>query len=96
MRKTNEQSLGEVIRDLLDEYKLHDGLSETRLIAAWESVVGRMIARHTERLFIRDKVLFVKTNSPPMKQELLYSKSKIIEALNKKAGSEVINNINFL
>ena len=94
-RNSNEQSIGEVIRELLESYRLEGKLNQARVIMAWEEVTGKMISRHTQDLYIKGSKLFVKLDSPALKTELSYSKGKIIELLNKEAGGEVISDIVF-
>jgi predicted nucleic acid-binding Zn ribbon protein len=94
-RNSNEQSLGEVIRELLASYRLEGKVNQARVIMAWEEVTGKMISKHTQDLYIKGSKLFVKLDSPALKNELSYSKGKIIELLNKEAGGEVISDIVF-
>ena len=93
MSKHNEHSLKEVIEQMLKAYKLDDKLSERRLIASWETVMGIMIAKHTKDLYIKHKQLFVTLDSAALRNELSLAKSKIIKMLNEAAGSEVINDV---
>jgi predicted nucleic acid-binding Zn ribbon protein len=93
MRNSNEQSLKDVIQDLLNAYRLRGKLNEVRLIGSWEKVMGKTIARRTTELFIRDKTLFIRVISSPLKQELHYSRTNVVKMLNDEAGEEVINNI---
>jgi predicted nucleic acid-binding Zn ribbon protein len=94
-RNSNEQSLGEVIRELLASYRLEGKVNQARVIMAWEEVTGKMISKHTQDLYIKGSKLFVKLDSPALKNELSYSKGKIIELLNKEAGGDVISDIVF-
>ncbi len=93
MKNSNEHSLKEVINELLQSYKLQDGIYESRLLNSWEKVVGKMIARHTQNLFIKKETLFVKLDSSALKHELSFAKSKLIISLNKTVGKEVIQEI---
>lgn len=93
MSKHNEHSLKEVIEHLLKAYKLDDKLSERRLIASWEIVMGAMIAKHTKDLYIKHKQLFVTLDSAALRNELSLAKTKIIKMLNEEVGSEVINDV---
>jgi predicted nucleic acid-binding Zn ribbon protein len=81
------------IEEFLDSYRLNDKLNETKVIQAWEKVVGEMVARNTSQLHIRKKVLFVKVNSAALRNELLYARQKLVQALNKEAGADVIDEI---
>jgi predicted nucleic acid-binding Zn ribbon protein len=94
-RQSNEQSLGEVIRELLNTYKLEGKINQARIIEAWEEVVGVMIMKHTRNLYVKGRKLFVELDSPALKTELSYSKTRIIASLNEKAGAEIITDVIF-
>lgn len=96
MKHSNEQRLKEAIEELLSSYKLHDGLYETKLINSWENVAGKLISKHTENLFIKKDTLYVKLDSPALKNELSFARSKLIKSLNKAVDREVIQNIIFI
>lgn len=94
-RSSNDQPLKEVIEQLLDAYKLKDKLNEHTVIKSWEKVMGKMVAMRTEEISIRKGKLFVRLNSPALKEELKYAKEKIKEALNNEAGAQVIDEVIF-
>lgn len=52
-----------------------------------------MISKHTTEIYISGKKLFVKVDSSPLKQELSYSKTKLMQALNEQVGKAVIEEI---
>ncbi|MCF8233765.1 MAG: DUF721 domain-containing protein [Bacteroidales bacterium] len=95
MIRSNEQSLGDAIKAFLKEHRLEKKLDETRLIHSWENIVGDMIARHTRSIYIRNKTLFVKLDSPALANELSYAREKIVKSLNKEIGKEVIADVKF-
>jgi hypothetical protein len=96
MKNSNEQTLKEVILALIEEYRLKDGLQESRLISSWDNIAGKFIASNTESIYIRKKNLYIKLNSAALKHELLFAKSDLINSLNKSVGQEVITDIIFL
>lgn len=93
MRKTNEQPLKEVIHELLSKYKLQEKLNEARLINSWETLMGKVIAKRTKELYLKDKKLFIKLTSSALRQELSFSKEKIITLLNDGVGEKVIEDV---
>lgn len=95
MRNKNEQTLKEVIDQLLKVYKIGGKLNEVNLISSWEKQMGPMIARHTKDIFISNKVLFVTLDSAALRSELSYAKGKIVSMLNTEAGTEVITDVIF-
>jgi predicted nucleic acid-binding Zn ribbon protein len=92
-RKSTATPLKEAIEEVLKLYRLDDKMHEAKVIQAWEKVVGAMIVKHTERLNIRDRILFVKVNSSAVRNELLYVRKKILVSLNREAGGNVIDDI---
>ena len=55
-----------------------------------------MIAKHTKDLYIKNKKLFIRIDSPALKNELTYSRSTLMEKLNEATGANVIEEIVFL
>ena len=90
MRKSNTQTIGEVISDYLRELRIDKKVLEARVINLWPSVVGPIIARQTEKLYIRNGVFYVHVSSPVLRNELAYMKTRIVEVLNEQAGEKVI------
>ncbi len=93
MRHSNEQSLKDVIQDLLNAYRLRGKLKEVKLIKSWEKVMGKTISNRTSEVFIKDRILYVRILSAPLKQELHYNRTKVITMLNNEAGEEVITDL---
>jgi predicted nucleic acid-binding Zn ribbon protein len=96
MKISSDRPLGEVIKELIETYNLEGKLNELKVIHSWEKVVGEMIARHTKDLYIKNGKLFVKIDSPALKNELTYSSSTIVENLNTEAGCKVIEEVIFI
>lgn len=96
MKSTNEKTLKEVINSLLKTYKLDEGVYEIRLIKSWDKIAGEYIASHTENIFIKKRHLFVKINSPALKNELSFAKEKLVKALNDSIKRDLIDEIVFI
>jgi predicted nucleic acid-binding Zn ribbon protein len=93
MRRKNTQKLDEVIEKYLEALDVNGKLKEVRLIRSWEEVVGSLIARKTDRIFIRQGVLFVYMNSSIARSELSMVRESLVEKLNQKAGGQVIRDM---
>ena len=96
IRRSNEITLKAAIESLLNTYKLTGKLNETRLIASWDKVVGNLIARHTDDLYVKGETLFVKLDSAALKSELSMARTKLVTNLNRAAGVNVITDIRFI
>jgi len=95
MRGSSEHSLKEALEQLVKTYKIEGKLNEVKLIQSWARLMGPMIAHRTESVSIRDKKLYVKLSSAPLREELSNARSKIISLLNAEAGAVVIEEIIF-
>jgi predicted nucleic acid-binding Zn ribbon protein len=96
MKINSDRPIKDVLKELVETYRLEGKLNEVKAIHSWEKVVGEMIARHTKDLYIKNGKLFVKIDSPALKNELSFSTSTIIENLNAEAGTKVIEDVIFL
>lgn len=96
MRKPNDITLKDGIAKLLDVYKLKGKFNETSMVSLWPELMGTAVANRTTQIYVYNKKLFVRIESSVIKNELLMVRAGIIQKLNERAGSEVINEIVFL
>ena len=94
-RKSETSSVKDAIDAMLDSYKLRGKFDQSKLINSWESMMGKPISRRTEKMFIKEKVLFVKLNSAPLRQELTISKSKVLEIIHRHFDKDLVVDIKF-
>lgn len=93
MRKTNEQSVKEVLSELLESYRLKSKLDETRVRDIWAQVMGQVIAGYTTEIKLRRHKLFVSISSAALRQELSYGRDKIMRNMNEALGEDIINEV---
>ncbi|MBN3584037.1 DUF721 domain-containing protein [Algoriphagus aestuarii] len=92
-RKKEVAPLESAFQDLLKAYRLEAKFQEKSLIQAWPEIVGKTIADRTTSVFIKEKKLFVKLNSGPVKKELLMNKGKVVSLIENKFGKGVIEDL---
>ncbi|MCE2776180.1 MAG: DUF721 domain-containing protein [Algoriphagus sp.] len=95
-RKKDATPLGEALQDLLKSYRLEDTYQEKVLLASWPKLMGKTIADRTGNLYIKDKKLFVKITSGPVKKELQLNKSKVIALIETEVGKGIVDDVVFL
>lgn len=95
-RASNQQSLKEVINELINAYRLREGLNEVRINEQWERIMGKMIAGKTDSLVLNKSVLTIRLNSSVLRQELTYKREEILKALNEALEWDAIKDIQFL
>lgn len=93
MKKQNEQPIKKALQQMLERYKLDEKVNEIKLINNWEKMMGKTIARYTQEIYVNKKKLFIRVLSAPLKQELTYSRDKIIELVNNEIGEGYINEV---
>ncbi|MEO8148145.1 MAG: DUF721 domain-containing protein [Bacteroidia bacterium] len=93
MRNANEQSLKEVIAEMLHRQKLKGKLTEVRIRDCWEKVMGPTITNRTLDIQLKNRKLFIKINSAPLKHELTYNLEKLVKLLNDEIGENVLDEI---
>ncbi len=95
MRKKNGQSLKDVIQELFKTYQLNDKLNDAKIIASWEEIMGKTIAKHTKRIYINKGTLYLQISSASLKQDMFFAKPKIIKLINNALGSNHVQEIVF-
>lgn len=95
MRRQTTSTIGEALSLWIDAMNLRQKVDESRLLAAWNSTVGGMIASKTRDLYIKNRVLYVFVDSSVIRRELLIVKENLILRLNNASGGSVIDDIVF-
>ena len=92
-RKSNSANMITLIDKLIRSYGLESKMQELDVMSEWENIVGKMIARHTKDIQIRNKILYITLDSAPLKQELLMNRTRIIELVNEKSGKQLVQDV---
>jgi len=88
-----EISIGDAIKQFLAKSKLKGGIQALQIQDAWEKIMGKTIAKYTDKIEIINSTLFISSTVAPLKNELLYQKEKIIERVNEALGENVIKEV---
>ena len=59
----------------------------------WEQIMGKTVARYTDKIQIHGHILYVNTTVAALRQELLYQKENIIKRVNEALGEKVIREV---
>jgi len=88
-----EYSLGDALKQFLRQSRLKGSILAMQIENVWEQIMGKTIARYTDKIEIHGHTLYISTNVAPLKQELLYKKDKIIELVNEALGEKLIREV---
>jgi predicted nucleic acid-binding Zn ribbon protein len=92
-KKDDFLPIKDAIRDLLNSYHIQSKFDEAQIVASWERLVGSPIARRTQKVFIKNKVLYVQFKTAAMKNDFLLHKSKVLEVFQREFGPQTIQDI---
>ncbi len=95
MRKSSTQPLKGIIREYIAALGHQQKLKEVNLIVSWEAIAGKLVARHTQKIYVKNKVLYVYLNSAVLRNELMMMRDDFIHKINEHSGSEIIQKIVF-
>ncbi len=89
----SEMNIGDAIKAFLRKSRLRTGIQALQIEEVWAKLMGKTIARYTDKIEIINRTLFIRTTVGPLKQELMYQKEQIIERVNEALGEKVINDV---
>jgi len=89
----SEISIGDAIKVFLKKSRLKSGIQALQIDAIWEQLMGKTIAKYTDKIQIINHTLIIKTNIGPLKQELMYQKPTIIIRVNEALGENLIKEV---
>ena len=93
MKRKNEQSIGEIIREYLKVTQLENHVFESRIAEVWQEALGDRITLETERIHLQSGTLFVTLKSPSLKHDIMMQRSAIRVVLNEKLGNDIIKSV---
>jgi hypothetical protein len=93
MRNSNEQNIKQIISNLFEGTKVESKLLETELVIKWPSLVGELIAKQTTKMYVHNGKLYLHILSAPLRNELKFSRSRIVEIINEFAKTDWITDV---
>ena len=95
MKRRDPQSLKEIIDIIMDDDSVREAARAQRLCYLWPEVVGPGINAYTTRRYVDGRTLHVFISSGPLKNELQFNRTRLIDLLNNAVGCQVIDDIHF-
>ncbi len=89
----SEFHIGDAIKGFLKKSRLDSGVKAVQIEAIWEKLMGKTIAKYTDKIKIFNKKLYIQTAVGPLKNELQFQKPQIIERVNEAFGETVIDEV---
>ncbi len=92
-RNSEHVSLSQALGKFLNSYKLREGVDEVEIQSIWKIIMGRDISNYTTSIKLKNQTLTVTILSSVVREELSYTKEKIIQSLNKRLGRKVVKKL---
>ena len=78
---------------MISKSNLRNGVRAVQIEEVWENLMGKTIAKYTDKIKIVNQTLFISTNVGPLRNELMYQKPQIIQRVNEAFGEKVISHV---
>lgn len=88
-----QYSIGDAIKHFLKSSRLKGSIQALQIEDVWEKIMGKTVAKYTEKIHIINHTLFITTNVAPLKQELQYQKEQIKKRVNEALGNNDIKEV---
>lgn len=88
-----EISLQEALKQFLNNSRFKTYIQAIQVEELWESMMGKTVARYTEKIQIVGSTLFITTHVAPLRSELIYQKDVIIKRVNEALGAGTVTEI---
>lgn len=96
MKRYETESIGDILRQAIEESRNSRRYAEISAINTWPKVIGRELAAKTMRPVVKNGVMTIKVPAAPLRQELNMARSALAAAINKEIGKEIISEIKFI
>lgn len=88
-----QYSISEAMQEFLKSSRIKGGIQALQIEDVWEEIMGKTIARYTDKLQIIGDKLIITTNVAPLKNELIYQKEKIRQRVNEALKQKVVGEV---
>jgi hypothetical protein len=88
-----QYKLGDAIRQFLAQSRIKGSIQAMQIEEVWEKIMGKTVARYTDKIRIINKTLYISTSVAPLRQELLFQKEKIKQRVNEALGGNEITEV---
>ncbi|MEQ9402368.1 MAG: DUF721 domain-containing protein [Cyclobacteriaceae bacterium] len=96
MKEDSIKSFRSAFSQFLKEENLEHTFRQKQVIVNWEKIMGKTIASRTTGIFFKEKTIFVKLSSAPLKQEMQNSKAKILDLIAAEIGKGEVEDVRCL
>jgi hypothetical protein len=87
------KTIGEILEQFVQKSKLSSGLRSCQIESVWENMMGKTIAKYTDKVFILNNTLFIETSVASLRNELHFQRAEIMKMVNSELGERLISEV---
>ncbi len=87
------ERIGSIMHKLLGELGIERPVQRYQALLLWPEVVGERISEVTEANRLRNGKLFIRVKNAAWRNELVFYKEELVQKMNRKLGSNVVQEI---
>lgn len=95
MERKDPQTVGDVLRDFLEETALQARMDELKGVSLWATAVGETIASECSRPVVKNGIMTVGVGNASLRHELHMNRTRLCSIINDMIGKPVIKEIKF-
>ena len=92
-RLNNENSIAEVLKEIIQINKLQTGIDQVSIKEAWKNLMGNGVNSYTKNVVLKGTTLYVELSSAVLREELSYGKDKIIKMINDEFRRDLVKDV---
>ena len=91
MKRNHEtNSVKEILNSFFNQKQISQGVFNSKVGIAWKNTAGKQFSKYTKDIYLKKNTLYIKVSNPMLKEEISYSKNKIIELINAELKQDII------
>ena len=95
MERKKPESVGDVLRALLEETELQNRMDELKAIELWHEISGSQIASECGKPSVKNGLMTIGVKNASLRNELHMNRSSLKNHINIHLGKEIIKEIRF-
>ncbi len=96
MERSEIKSIGDVLRQAIEETNMQGRLDELRAADLWPSIVGADIASRTMKPLVRSGAMTIRVVDASLRHELNMHRTLLLREINRLMQKEIIISLRFI
>lgn len=85
--------MSDALKHFMRNPRIKGSMQALQIEDVWEQLMGKTIAKYTDKIQIYGSTLYITTTVAPLKQELLYQKEQIVQRVNEALGDNTVKEV---